>query len=195
MSKPTTDQLRTMGLIGGFTLLGLYVYAQILFMPMNREARAVEQQVRTAREQVRSLEASTANESALQAQYRQVEQVVAVLREAMPNEGELPAVIELVSSLAAKSDVKIQTVFPQRSPAPSTAASSAPAPESTVYKEIPLQIDALAGFHELGTFLSLLEMGQKPMQVMSLRIAGNPKEPRRHQISLLVRAYFAVSGG
>jgi len=193
MSKPGGRQLQSVLLIAIFGSLGLYVYVQYLFIPMSRNAKSVEQQVRIAREHLKSLEAATANEAALQAQYRQVEQVVADLRKAMPNETELPSVIELLSSLATKSDVKIQTIFPQRSAPAHGAASGAPS-EPPVYKEIPLQIDAFAGFHELGTFLSLVEMGDKPMQVMSLRISSNPKEPRRHQVNLLLRAYFSVSG-
>ncbi|MBI4341108.1 MAG: type 4a pilus biogenesis protein PilO [Candidatus Omnitrophica bacterium] len=191
MIKLPKQQVQTMALFGLFGALGFYVYVQYLFAPMSRDAKSVEQQVRGLRERLRSLEAATANEAALQAQYRQVEQVVGALRTAMPDEGELPSVIELVSALAEKSDVKIQTVFPQRTVAVSESSTGREAP---VYKEVPIQIDALAGFHELGTFLSLVEMGEKPMQVMSLRISANPKEPRRHQVNLLVRAYFAVAG-
>ena len=60
-----------------------------------------------------------------------------------------------------------------------------------LYKEIPIQIDALAGFHQMGMFLSRVESGAQPMQVRMLRISDNPSEPRRHVVKLQLVAYFA----
>jgi hypothetical protein len=40
-------------------------------------------------------------------------------------------------------------------------------------------------------FLSRVEAGAQPMQLKSLRISGNPKEPRRHSVKLVLLVYFS----
>ena len=187
-------ELRVFLLIGGLGLIILYVYFLYIFSPLSREAADVARQVRAARERMRTLEASTANEAALKEQYRQVEETVRAFRKTLPVEAQLPSTLELLSSLASKTNVKIQTIFPQRAGSPLQQAKeqNGKAQDPVVYKDILIQIEALAGYHELGTFLSLVETGERPMQVASLRISGNPKEPRRHQINLLLRSYFSI---
>src|SRR3989338_2900230 len=103
------------------------------------------------------------------------------------------------SGLASQTQVKIQTIFPQRplnQPDDRLlAAQGKTATELMVYKEIPIQIDAQANYHQLGTFLSLVEASKKPMQVTTLRVSSNPKEPRWHNVSLSLLTYFAVHEG
>ncbi len=186
-------ELQVVILIGLLGVGILYVYFRYIFSPLSRGAANVGREVRAAQEQLRTLEAVTANEAALKEQYRQVDDTVRSLRKAMPIEAELPSVMEFLSSLASKTSVKIQTIFPQRPSGPSRLQALQQAKdEQTVYKEILIQIEALAGYHELGTFLSLVETGERPMQVASLRISSNPKESRRHQITLVIRSYFAT---
>ncbi len=177
----------------------LWVYISYLLVPIGRQAIEVGKQTQQARQRLKSLQSVVANENSVKVQYAQMDEVVSSLRKAMPAEEELPAVIDFISDLAAKTDVKIQTIFPQR--ANNTQQQQiqmlpdrvVKPEEPPVYVAIPIQIDALAGFHELGTFLSLVETGDKPTQVVSLRISANPKEPRRHQVNLVIRSYFAVS--
>lgn len=173
-------------LIGILGLVTLYIYAAYLVRPLQRRGRELGEQVSTARQRVGILERSTSNEAALREQYRQLEETVKFSRTRLPGEEELPAVIELLSDLAGRSQVKIQTIFPQRSLMPDPAAATA-----AVYKDVLIQIDALAGYHQLGTFLGLVEAHAKPMRVASLRIATNPKEPKRQFVKLLIRAYFS----
>lgn len=180
-------------------LIIFWIYVAYLLLPLARQAAGVGKQVQQARQRLKSLQSVVANEDNLKMQYHQMDEVVSSLRKALPAEEELPSVIDFLSGLAAKTDVKIQTIFPQRATTatqlPSVAAGreAAKAAEPAVYVAIPIQIDALAGFHELGTFLSLVETGEKPTQVISLRLSANPKEPRRHQVNLLIRSYFAVT--
>lgn len=187
MSK---QQMQTLVFMGLFAVLGLYFYVQYYFLPTSQKASQLEQEVRAARDRLRGLQASTVNQEALQVQYREVEQAVASLRKSLPSESELSSVLETLSGLAAKSNVKLQTIFPERV---ATSSSSSNSSDPAVYKEIPIQVDALAGYHELGMFLNQVEVGDRPMQVLSLRINGSQKYPKLHQINLVLRAYFAVT--
>lgn len=187
--KISSDNVRAIGLTALLVVAGLYVYFEYYFVPTSKQLSSLEVQLRAARDNLKSLEAATANEAVLQVQYKQVEQAVASLRKSLPSESELPAVMEVLSNLASKSNVKIQTIYPERQ----TTAPRAEGADPAVYREIPIQIDAVAGFHQLAGFLNQVEAGDKPMQVLSMRITANPKDSRRHQINLLFKAYFSVA--
>jgi Tfp pilus assembly protein PilO len=186
---------RILLLILALGLLIGWLYVVYIITPLSRESGKLGRDVRSAREKVRLLEVAITSEASLQEQYRQSSQAVALLRSRLPSEEELPAIIERLSALASQSQVKIQTMFPQRPVGPPEMPSTPGAGglEPAVYKEIPIQIDALAGFHQLGDFLSLAESGEWPMRVASLRISANAKEPKRHNIKLLLSAYFATT--
>ena len=188
-------EVRTILIGGVLGILVISVYFTMILKPLWREAGSLGERVRAAREQLSALRQAAVNEPVLREQHRHLQETVLSLRGDLPSEDELPAVIEFLSGLASRTQVKIQSIFPQR-PIESldrlAGEKGKPAPGALVYKEIPIQIDAQASFHQLGTFLSLVEASDKPMQVSTLRISGNPKEPRWHTITLSILAYFAV---
>ena len=194
----STRELRHLLLLGLSAVVILWAYGALLLGPLRRDAAELGRQIRNAREEVKTLEAATANEASLHQQYQLVDQSVFSLRRFLPGEEELASSIELLSDLANQAQVKIQTIFPQRSLDADEVANAlngkAASAESLVYKQVLIQIDAAAGYHQLGTFLGLVEAQERPMRISSLRISGNAKEPKRHYVKLLLEAYFAVSG-
>ena len=192
----STRELRAILVGGALGLLVIWMYVTMILKPLWREAASLGGQVLTARQQLAALRQATTNEATLREQHRRLQEDVLSSRGDLPSEEELPAVIEFLSGLASQTQVKIQTIFPQR---PIGALddrlmgdkAKTPA-ERMVYKEIPIQIDAQASFHQLGTFLALVEASDKPMQVSTLRISGNPKDPRWHNVNLSILSYFAV---
>ena len=152
-------EIRTILIGGVLGIVVLYVYFTMILQPLWREAGSLGERVRTAREQVFALQQAVTNEPSLREQRRQLQESVLSLRGDLPSEEELPAVIEFLSGLASRTQVKIQSVFPQR-PIESLdrlAGDKGKPSQALVYKEIPIQIDAQASFHQLGTFLSLVE--------------------------------------
>jgi Tfp pilus assembly protein PilO len=195
----STRELRTVLIGGVLGIVVLYVYVGMILTSLWREASSTARRVSDARAQLAALRQATTNEAALQEQHRSLQEAVVALRGQLPSEEELPAVIEFLSGLASQTQVKIQTIFPQRPvnvPDDRLLAGQGKTPaELMVYKEIPIQIDAQASYHQLGTFLALVEASDKPMQVATLRISGNPKEPRWHNVNLSIVTYFAVREG
>ena len=185
-------------LLGGIlAVVLLWAYVAYLIGPMMRDLGALARQVRSAQDEVRLLEAGTASEAALREQHRQVAQSVMALRKLLPAEAELNQTIERLSALAGQAQVKIQTISPQRE---SQEASSKESKESKEFRQPAIQdalitIDALAGYHQLGTFLSLMEAENRSIEVASLWIAADPRELRRHRVKLTRRAYLAADQG
>lgn len=187
------NQLALLGLLMG--VLVLYVLVVLVIGPLRREGQQAKLALPTARERVRALEFGTMNEEALREQLRQIEQSVGVLRAVLPPEEDLSSTIETLSAMANKADVKIQTIFPVRSVKAPDKGLEKEAPEPTVLKETLIQIDAIAGFHQLGAFVSAFEGSAKPIRLSSLRIAANPNEIKRHNAKLVIRAYFIPAAG
>lgn len=172
---------------------GYYAY---VLMPVVRTVWRMGQEVQTLRSHMHDVEQAIVQEPQLRQQYRQLSGDVQRVLTMLPIEAELPAVIERVSDLASQTGVKIQFVSPQRPPQDSPVSSgSQPSSTSrpTLYKEIPIDIDAVAGFHQLGTFVSRIELGEQPMQLRALRISQNPKMPRRHLVKMTIVAYALSS--
>ena len=191
LSKP---DLRTLVLTGLSAVVLLWIYIGYVATPMFKNVVSLGQKARSQREELAALRLATANEAAIREQHQQLDETVMSLRKMMSPEEELPSVIEFLSDLASQTQVKIQTIFPQRpiGDVGEKDKTHTPATAQVVYKEIPIQIDAQASYHQLGTFLSLIEAGTKPMQLLTLRISTNPKEPRWHTINMVILAYFSV---
>lgn len=193
-SPSPREQQQLLKLIVAFVVLIPSYF--MLLSPLRQHAASLGQQAQQTKARVQTLEATTANEVSLREQAQQLDQTVATLRSALPSEEELPATIKLLSDLANETQVKIQTIFPMRdrdSSLPPDMSGGAKAQTPVVYKEVLIQIDALAGYHQLGSFLSLVESQSHPMRVSSLRISADPKETKRHRIKLVIRSFMAAS--
>lgn len=178
----------------------LYIYFALIVRPLWTKAMDLGRRVRASREELRALQAATANEAVIRDQYQSLQSSVGSIRSFLPPEKDLPAVIEALSNIARQTNVKIQTIFPQRNAADAqfapagTQNKAAAIPEPVVYRQIPIQVDAQSGYHQLGVFLSLVEAEHSPMELRSLRVAADPREPKRHTIRMIIEAYFEAEG-
>ena len=180
-------------LVGVASLVGLGAYYALLVAPLLRSIRTQRESIRSAHASLQSTEGAIAREPQLRAQLEQLTLDMRALHEAMPVEETLPAVIERLSEMANQAGVKIQTIFPQRTVSDSSLPPTAHAATANLYKEVPVQIDALSGYHQLGSFLSSVERATQPMRLKNLRITSNGKESKRHNVKMVVVAYFATS--
>lgn len=156
------------------------------------------QEIAQAKDKLKLLQSVTANEALVRTQHEQLAQTVQSLRTVLPAETELPAIVAQLSDFASQATIKIQSIFPQRPaanqpPIGSRSAKGARGQGSlTVYKEIPIQIDAVGGYHELGMFLSLVESSKKLLGLASLRVTGNAQDTKRHTLKMVINSYVAV---
>ena len=189
----TSAQAASRWVLVGLAILAtliLWVYYAYVVQPMAQGIGRLREELRRARIQASATEQAVARAPQLKREQEELTDEVAQLRNALPTERELASVIQFLSDLASQTSVKIQSVFPQR-PADGTASNRrAGAPAEPLYQEVPIQIDAVAGFHQFGSFLSRAEHGPHMLRVRSLRISGNPREPQRHALKLVMVTYL-----
>jgi Tfp pilus assembly protein PilO len=183
-----------MVLVAILAVFVLWVYGHSL-NKITARSRALGLEVRSARDTLRTIEQALANEEQVRSHHEQLEQTVKSLRSLLPPEKEQNVVIERLSNLASQTQVKIQTIFPQRGSGEAELAALLHEGQvkRPIYKTIPIQIDAIAGYHELGSFLSLIETSTSPMEVASLRIAASSTQIKRHNVKLVLNVFFAAS--
>ncbi len=178
-----------------FGVVILYVYLTALAVPLWKRFVQLGQEMRTSRTKLQQTEQAVAQEPTLRQERDRLTETIENLGRSLPSEEALPKVIEVLSNVATEAGLRIQTIFPQRSfeSAGEKGTTAKPVADNLkeLYKEIPIQIDALSGFHQLGAFLSQVESNDQAMEVKSLRISSDPKEPRLHDVKLVLRVYFA----
>lgn len=195
-------------LLGGlFALVAgvVWVYYAVVFLPAFHTVMQLGQEVAAAGKQLREIREAVAQEPPLRQEQARLSQALEALRVALPSEEDLPTMIQVLSEAASQSGVRIQTIAPQRSvetfgavPSPSKKSSKKdhlpPAsPPPTLYRQIPIQVDAVAGFHQLGMFVSRMESGPQAIRVTKLHVSSEKsKALRLHQIKLTVLGYFSV---
>lgn len=186
----------------------LWVYYAYGLAPACRGVALGWRQVRTARQQLRDSHNALAQEPRLRQEQTQLLHALEGLRGAVPWEEELPSTIQALSEAASQSGVKIQTITPERSPESlglkppaakaKTAKKGSPSVERSgvgLHREIPIHIDAVAGFHQLGAFVSRVESGPQAMRLQTLQITSErSKESRRHEVKVTWVGHFATKG-
>ena len=190
----TKPKQRMILLVGVFGVLGAFVYFRLLLIPRIGQASMLGKEIRAAQDQLRSLDQVLVNEDRVREQHARMLEVVASRRAHLPSEDELPSMIQRLSDLATRAQVKIQTIFPQISFTEEDLVEllAEGGAVQLPYRTIPIQIDGLGGYHEIGTFLSLVETESTPMEIESFQILANPKEFRRHNMRLVLNVFFAA---
>ena len=180
-------------LVAAVALVSLGAFYTLVMGPLLRSLGAQRESIRTAQTVLQHVKQTIALEPQLRTQLGELTSDLKALHEALPAEETLPASIERLSEMATQAGLKIQTIFPQRTvdsrdtPSPSTLVAA------DLYKEVPIQIDALSGYHQLGMFLSSVERYAQPLRLKSLRVTSSGKDGKRHNVKMVVVAYFTTS--
>ncbi len=101
----------------------------------------------------------------------------------LPKEKEIPEFLEELSSIAKVSGIKILSITP-------SALSGAQG--GGHYKEMPINISAKCGYHQLGQFISEIELSKRFITVGDLQIRQDENTPSKHLVNIVLIAYVAV---
>ena len=188
----TKREQRTLLIVLPLTVVVGWAY-WMLVSYMAREAARLDQSVKTQRSQLAILERVTSQEGTLRKRESDLQEAILAYRIGLPSEEELPNVMQFLSDTASQTNVTIQAIFPQKGTEDKDKDKGKDDKDKkdmpVGYKQVPIQIDAVAGYHQLGTFLSHVESSPHPVQVISLKVSENPKDPKRHLVRLVIQTY------
>jgi type IV pilus assembly protein PilO len=99
----------------------------------------------------------------------------------LPAEREIPSLLENLSDMAKRSNVKIIGITP---------TVTVDDKEGMIYQELPIIINARSGFHELGRFLASLEYSERFIKIADIDIKANSSNPKKHDVDILLLTYI-----
>ena len=98
-------------------------------------------------------------------------------------EEQLPELLEMIAQAARSSQVKLLTVRPQMD-------LNQLHPGPTGFLELPVRLEATAGYHQIGSFLDALERSERLVRLDSLEIVADPRDIWEHQVHCDLKVYL-----
>ncbi|MFH1837469.1 MAG: type 4a pilus biogenesis protein PilO [Candidatus Omnitrophota bacterium] len=179
------EKTRGRAILIGAVITG-FLYFTILVLPETmtffsglRETRELREQIALVRSRVELADTMTQRLGGLK---KDLEEYA----ESLPDKKEIPEFLEGMSAIAKVSGVRIISITPAEIKDPDDEKSKG------FYKEMPITITAESGYHELGSFISNLESGNRVVLIEDLRIQGREDSSRKHDIKMTLKTY--VSG-
>ena len=93
---------------------------------------------------------------------------------------QLSSLLENLSAMALESGIKITSLKPIETTTPETGK---------LYVAVPIQIDATAGFHQLGAFLERLETGKTFFKITDIKVTASTTTDRKHSVEMMLETY------
>lgn len=90
-----------------------------------------------------------------------------------------------LSEMAKNSGVKIIAIKPH-----AAVIATQQGVSKGVYQKFPISIQAVCGYHQLGSFLNKLENADIFMRVTDINITSNPQDSLAHLVNILLNTYI-----
>ncbi|MDD5450057.1 MAG: type 4a pilus biogenesis protein PilO [Candidatus Omnitrophica bacterium] len=102
-------------------------------------------------------------------------------KEVFPTEEEVPVLLGDFSSIAGKLGIDIIAVKPVK---------LTEKQDEGLFHEVPIEISAKGGYHQMGQFINKLETLNKFMEIKDVEVVADKTTPRRHYFRILVSTYI-----
>lgn len=157
-------------------LLALDIF--FILRPICNKCADLKTQIVSVKNNINSLNQQISSMDNIKRQLEALRQEQSDYEKKFPKEEEIPALFDSLSNIALKSGVAIIAIKP-----------SHPAQEA-VFHEIPMEISAKGGYHQIGQFINKLETSDRFIEVKDIEIKQDNTTPRRHSLKLLVSTYI-----
>lgn len=163
-------------------VLALVAYIKWLVAPPFRDIRDLQVKISEKKRSLSTIEKAIPRLPEMEAKIAHLRQRANTLKGQLPGRSELPTLLERLSEVAEKSDVKIIEISPS-----TTIQVGRGVPD--VYEELPIAITAKSGYHELGSFINQLENSDRIFLVKDIQIQSDRNDQKRHHVRLMVGTF------
>lgn len=197
--KPTPDQQRTLLRSAGM-VLGFLAWLTFFYLPVRRQILEIRPQAQRLRQQLEETRGGLANLSALEEEFSRLAAEYDIPSVELPPEDQVPELLKAIAQMARSAQVRVLEVTPR--PQVGTEAST---PVGLValehltlgqsgYLELPIEVQAVSGYHALGLFLDKLEQSKRLVRVRTVEILPDEQDLWHHRVALLLQAYLVPAG-
>ncbi|MBU1007249.1 MAG: type 4a pilus biogenesis protein PilO [Candidatus Omnitrophica bacterium] len=181
------EKQKLMVLFAIFGIVGLMVYYNLLLKPQFAKFIVANREFYEVRARVRNADILIASEDRIKKQHLNLSEQVGNFEKRLARQDQISALLQDFSSIAESSGVRILRVMPLDPARGADGSLSA----NGFYSEFPILIEAMAGYHQCGTFINKLENIDRFIRVDDVDIKGGAGDPRHQHIKLRVSAYIA----
>ncbi|GEM_PF-2424325 len=168
-------------------IVGLALWWRLFLIPQCRTWRDLYQRAHLLNKEVDRIPKTLAQLPALKSELSRLAAQYNLPAVAQPPEEQLPELLETISQMAKAAQVQLISVKPQ-----GDFSKLIPGPSG--YLELPIQVEASAGYHQIGLFLDTLEHSDSFVRLQEMKIQADPKDIWHPQVTLILRAYLLPGG-
>lgn len=170
-------------------LVVVAAYFNILIRPTMEGLFHILPKVAMLKSELTDTMALISNKDRIEKENEALERKIEGYKKIFTDEEEIPRFLESLSIIAAESGVKIKAIKPLRSTDKSSVR------EGGIYEEIPIEISAKSGYHQLGVFLQNLESGEKFLIISAIEIKADQKNIKMHDVRLIASTFAITEKG
>jgi len=167
-------------------LIVLALYFYIFLIPSVNKLFVSIPNARALQRNIKTVTSDLEHKDALKSKAESLDLKMSKYAVKLTREKELPKLLESLSKIAKSSRIKILSITPLP---PRKLMANELDRADAVYQEVPIEISAVSGYHDLGVFINKLENDERYMEVSDITIKSKSDNPKRHNIQFVVYAY------
>lgn len=174
-------------IIGGSLAFIAFIYFILIVVPgfnelfkVSRESGDLRSRVETARKMIDRIDAR-------RGKLAELNKELGKHAKHLPAQKEITALLGGFSSIAKDSNIQILSIIPYDLKAVETDGK-----QDEYYREMPIQVKAKGGYHQLGTFITRLEQEKRVIVIDGVEIRYDKNTPRLHDIEMMVKTYVSL---
>ena len=164
-------------------VVGLFFWLQFLILPQTRSVGRLGSELTALRGKVESMQRDLRQLPEMEKKRAELAARTSAPVVSAPPEEQLPNLLDKIAQFARAARVRVVTLRPKQE-----LAQAQVGPSGTL--EIPLELVATAGYHQVGRFLNQLEQSDSLVRLRDLEIQPG-KELRDQEVKMLLLAFLA----
>jgi type IV pilus assembly protein PilO len=156
-----------------------------IMKPQIRWLKDLGTKIRQLKSQIEQTDRDIALIVQLQKQYQSSKKDMSDIERRVPQEEDIPLILQDISSAANSSMIKIFQIRPMKEEKEVILET-----KSGKYYRIPISIVAKGGYHLFGKFLNKLENSEIFMSINNLEISPSASDYKRHNINLIINTFI-----
>ena len=153
------------------------------------QIKKLSPQIQDLKQKIQAAERELLNLPIYKKQYEEMKDKIEICKKKLPYEKDIPNLLEHLSKTAKATGVKILAIEPVN---PDVKIKQEAQEKGGLYLEMPIKIDARAGYHQLGIFINKLENSERFMKVTDLRIEKEGSNAKMHDVSLVISTFVLL---
>lgn len=160
-------------------LLIVILFIFLIYSPKSKEIKVLNARIAKLDNEIASAEVKIRKLPELRAENEKLKIQLAELQEQLPEEKEVSVLLKQISDLGLQSGLVILLWKPE---------ARAPDPKG-VYVEIPVKMEIVGGYHDLGVFFSHISRLKRIVNISKIKIDSHKKAEEAH----LIQSVFTAS--